>query len=132
MPLPGTKLVDAYDVTGCCTGTSGLAKTYPIGDEGPRLVASNATSRTLSHPRLCAARPGALRETETRDLESIRRLRCGISIRTLSVCVPKKSCRTVRPAGRGLISTVCETNCCPPPLLGSSRNEQRAKLTGLS
>src|ERR1700722_7052962 len=132
MPLPGGKLAAAYWVTGCWTGTSGLANTYPIGDEGPRLVASKATSRTLSHGRLCAVRSGALRETETLDRESIRRLRCGVSISTLSVWVPKKSCRTVRSAGRGRISTVCETNCCPLPLLGSSRSEHRAKLTGLS
>ena len=82
--------------------------------------------------RLCAARPGALRDTDTRERESIRRLRCGVSISTLSVWVPKKSRRTVRSAGRGRISTVCETNCWPPPLFGSSRSEHRAKLTGLS
>ena len=34
--------------------------------------------------------------------------------------------------GRGRISTVWESNCCPSPLIGSSRSEQRAKLTGLS
>ena len=45
---------------------------------------------------------------------------------------PRPADRTVRSAGRGLMSTVCETNCWPPPLLGSSRSEQRAKLTGLS
>jgi len=49
-----------------------------------------------------------------------------------SVCVPKKSRRTVRSAGFGRISTLCETSCCPSPLLGSSRSEHRAKLTGLS
>jgi hypothetical protein len=95
-------------------------------------VASNATSRTLSHDGLGAARPGAWRDSETRDLESMRRLRCAVSIRTLSVWVPKKSRLTVRSAGRGRISTLWETSCCPSPLLGSSRSEQRAKLTGLS
>ena len=77
-------------------------------------------------------RPSAWRETDTRDLESIRRLRCAVSISTLSVWVPKKSRRTVRSAGFGLISTECETSCWPSPLRGSSRSEQRAKLTGLS
>jgi hypothetical protein len=43
----------------------------------------------------------------------------------LSVWVPKKSCLTVRSAGRGLISTVCETSCWPLPLFGSSRSEHR-------
>jgi len=38
----------------------------------------------------------------------------------------------VRSAGRGLISTLCETSFCPSSLRGSSRSEQRAKLTGLS
>jgi hypothetical protein len=46
--------------------------------------------------------------------------------------VPKKSRLTVRSAGFGLISTECETSCWPSPLRGSSRSEQRAKLTGLS
>ena len=46
-----------------------------------------------------------MRETETRERESIRRLRCDVSITMLSVWVPKKSCRTVRSAGFGLIST---------------------------
>jgi len=77
-------------------------------------------------------RPGARRETETRDRLSMRRLRCAVSISTLSVWVPKKSWRTVRSAGRGLMSTLCETNCCPSPFLGSSRSEHRAKLTELS
>jgi hypothetical protein len=95
-------------------------------------VASKATSRTLSHSGLGAARPGAFRETDTRDLESMRKLRCEVSIRMLSVWVPKKSCLTVRSAGRGLMSTVCEASSCPSPLRGSSRSEQRAKLTGLS
>ncbi len=71
-------------------------------------------------------------QTDTRDLESMRRVRCGVSIRMLSVWVPKKSCRMVRSAGRGLISTPCEINCWPPPLSGSSRSEHRAKETGLS
>ena len=43
---------------------------------------------------------------------------------------PRKYRRYV--AGRGLISTAWESNCCPSPLRGSSRSEQRAKLTGLS
>jgi hypothetical protein len=43
----------------------------------------------------------------------------------LSVWVPKKSCRTVRSTGFGLISTVCEISCCPSPFLGSSRSEHR-------
>jgi hypothetical protein len=77
-------------------------------------------------------RPSACRETDTRDLESIRKLRCAVSIRTLSVWVPKKSRRTVRSAGRGRISTLWETSCWPSPVRGSSRSEQRAKLTGLS
>ena len=38
----------------------------------------------------------------------------------------------LRSAGRGRISTAWESNCCPSPLMGSSRSEQRAKLTGLS
>ena len=67
-----------------------------------------------------------------RERESMRRLRCAVSIWMLSVWVPKKSRRTVRSAGRGLISTVWEINCCPSPLRGSSRSEHRAKLTELS
>ena len=78
------------------------------------------------------ARSSALRDTETRERESIRKLRCAVSIRMLSVWVPKKSRRTVRSAGRGRISTVWEISCCPSPLRGSSRSEHRAKLTGLS
>jgi hypothetical protein len=89
-------------------------------------------SRTLSQDGLGAVRPGALRDTETRDLESMRKCRCAVSITTLSVSVPKKSRLAVRWDGRGLMSTVCEINCCPSPVLGSSRSEQRAKLTALS
>jgi len=81
---------------------------------------------------LGAVRPGVCRNTETRERESIRRWRCGASITMLSVWVPKKSRRTVRSAGRGLISTLCETSCWPSPLRGSSRSEHRAKLTELS
>ena len=95
-------------------------------------MASNATSRMSSHDGLGAVRSGAWRETETRERESIRKLRCAASISTLSVWVPKKSCRTVRSAGRGRISTEWEINCCPSPDFGSSRSEHRAKLTGLS
>ncbi len=95
-------------------------------------MASNATSRTLSQAGLCAARSGATRETETRERESIRKLRCAVSISTFSVWVLKKSCRMVRSTGRGLISTLCEISCWPSPLFGSSRSEQRAKLTALS
>jgi len=73
-----------------------------------------------------------LRDTETRERESIRKLRCADSIRMLSVWVPKKSRRTARSAGRGRISTEWEINCCPSPDFGSSRSEHRAKLTGLS
>ena len=62
-----------------------------IGDDGPRLVASKATSRTVSQGLLDAARSSAWRATLTRDLESIRKWRCAVSIRTLSVWVPKKS-----------------------------------------
>jgi len=40
--------------------------------------------------------------------------------------------RAVRSAGRGLMSTACDTSCWPSPLFGSSRSEHRAKLTGLS
>ena len=40
--------------------------------------------------------------------------------------------RVARLAGFGLISTLCETSFWPSPLVGSSRSEQRAKLTGLS
>ena len=36
------------------------------------------------------------RDTETRERESIRKLRCAVSIRMLSVWVPKKSRRTAR------------------------------------
>jgi hypothetical protein len=86
----------------------------------------------LSQHGLGAARPGGWRDTDTRDLESIRKLRCAVSISTLSVWVPKKSRLAVRSAGRGLISTVWETSCWPSPDLGSSRSEQRAKLTELS
>ena len=43
--------------------------------------------------------PARWRDTETRERESIRKLRCAVSITTLSVWVPKKSCRTVRSAG---------------------------------
>ncbi|HJX21095.1 MAG TPA: hypothetical protein VJ454_08890, partial [Steroidobacteraceae bacterium] len=93
------------------------------------LEASSATSRTLSHDGLGAVRPSAWRETETRDLESILKLRCAVSISTLSVWVPKKSRLAVRSAGFGLMSTECETSCCPSPLRGSSRSEHRAKLT---
>src|ERR1700719_4443818 len=75
-PPPGGKLAEAYDVTGRCTGTSGLGKTYPIGEAGQRLLTSMARSRTLSQGRLCAPRSGALRDTDTRERESIRRLRC--------------------------------------------------------
>ena len=132
MPVCGEKLADAYPVTGPSTGTSGLAKTYPIGEAGPRLAASNATSRTRSQGGLGAARSGALRETETRDRELMRRLRCAVSIEMFSVSVPKKSRRAVRSAGFGRISTLCEISCCPSPFLGSSRSEHRAKLTGLS
>ncbi len=62
----------------------------------------------------------------------MRKFRCDASITTLSVKVPKKSRREVRSAGRGRISTLCETSSCPSPLRGSSRSVQRAKLTGLS
>jgi len=62
----------------------------------------------------------------------MRKLRCAASITTLSVSVPKKSRRTLRSEGRGRISTWCEISFWPPPLLGSSRSVQRAKLTGLS
>ncbi len=68
----------------------------------------------------------------TRERESMRRLRCAVSIRTLSVSVPKKSRRAVRSAGLGRISTEWETSSCPSPLSGSSRSEQRAKLTWVS
>jgi len=95
-------------------------------------VASNATSRTSSHDGLGAVRSSTCRDTDTRERESIRRLRCAVSIRTLSVWVPKKSRRTVRSVGRGRISTLWEISCWPSPVRGSSRSEQRAKLTGLS
>ena len=100
--------------------------------EYARLLASIATSRTLSQGRLWARRSGALRDTDTLDRESIRKLRCAVSIRMLSVWVPKKSHRVVRSAGRGLMSTLCEINSWPSPSLGCSRSEHRAKLTGLS
>ena len=68
----------------------------------------------------------------TEERESIRKVRCGVSIETVSMWIPKKSARMVRSAGFGRMSTVCDTSCWPSPLLGSSRSEQRAKLTGLS
>ncbi|MGY4508249.1 hypothetical protein ACVIN2_001703 [Bradyrhizobium sp. USDA 3650] len=86
----------------------------------------------LSQPGLAAARAGGWRDTFTRERESMRRVRCAASITTLSVRVPKKSRRTLRSAGRGRISTLCEISSWPWPLLGSSRSVQRAKLTGLS
>jgi hypothetical protein len=95
-------------------------------------VASNAASRISSHAGLGAARSSGLRDTDTRERESIRKFRWADSISMLSVWVPKKSRRTARSAGRGRISTVWEINCCPSPLRGSSRSEHRAKLTGLS
>ena len=45
---------------------------------------------------------------------------------------PKKSRREVRSAVLGRMSTLCEISCWPPPLIGSSLSEQRAKLTGMS
>ncbi|GLR86746.1 hypothetical protein GCM10007857_34570 [Bradyrhizobium iriomotense] len=86
----------------------------------------------LSQGGLKASRAGGVRDTDTRERESIRKLRCGASIKILSVRVPKKSRRTLRLAGRGRISTLCEMSSCPSPLLGSRRSVQRAKLTGLS
>jgi len=96
------------------------------------VLTSNAASRTPSHAGLSALRPGAWRDSVTRERESMRKVRCGVSIDTLSMRIPKKSERTVRSAGRGRMSTACETSCWPSPLFGSSRSEQRAKLTGLS
>ncbi|MCP1739533.1 hypothetical protein ACVMHY_006955 [Bradyrhizobium barranii subsp. barranii] len=86
----------------------------------------------LSQGGLTASRAGGLRETDTRERESMRKFRCAASITTLSVSVPKKSRRTWRSDGRGRISTLCEISSWPLPLFGSSRSVQRAKLTGLS
>ena len=62
----------------------------------------------------------------------MRRWRCWVSMTMLSVKVPKKSRRAVRSEGRGRMSTLWEISSWPPPLSGSSRSEQRAKLTLLS
>ena len=105
MPPPGGKLADRIGGDRRLHRHQRTRKDITDRRRGPRLVASNATSRTLSHDGLGAARSGALRDTETRERELIRRLRCAVSIRTLSVWVPKKSRRTVRSAGRGRIST---------------------------
>ena len=79
-------------------------------------------------PDLARRGRGAARKPKPASVNRCEGVRCAVSIRTLSVWVPRKSRRTVRSAGRGLISTLCETSCCPSPLLGSSRSEQRAKL----
>src|SRR5207245_188353 len=55
----------------------------------PEAGRPKATSRTVSQAGLGAVRSKALRATVTRDRESIRKWRCAVSIRTLSVWVPK-------------------------------------------
>jgi len=53
-----------------------------------------------------SSRESATRATSTRDFASILNKRCAVSITMLSVRIPKKSVRSVRSRGGGLMSTV--------------------------
>ena len=115
---------------------------FPAG-AGPRRAKSGVgirPRRGLRERQVANAFPGRLarrgrergRETETRDRESMRRLRCGVSIRMLSVMgaekiVPHRAVGGPRPDLDGVRDQFLSV-----AVLGSSRSEQRAKLTGLS
>ena len=70
----------------------------------------------LSQGGLEASRAGGCRKTDTRERESIRKLRCAASITTLSVSVPKKSRRTWRSAPENSAPTNARTHAAASAL----------------